>query len=247
MRPLGLVLVAAVFAGCAVPTSTPTPYFAQLLQSAPFTDLVIEVDHAPGRAPSLAAQEHLLQTLRNVTMKTNVTLRLEASLPDEARTWTSDDLVALEVRTRTTPHRAPVALLHVLYPAGHYKEPGVAGLTVSGAVLGPVVVFRDELDSTDLGLPTGPLPFPSQARDKMERVTLLHEAGHALGLVANGLPMQTAREDKDHAGHSSNARSVMYWRFEQTSGLREALLNDGTLPDTFDANDRADLQAAGGR
>jgi hypothetical protein len=34
---------------------------------------------------------------------------------------------------------------------------------------------------------------------------------------------------------------------EQMSGLREALLRDGTLPMTFDADDRADLHGGGGR
>lgn len=247
MRVLLLTLT-LVLAGCTLPLpEAPTPYFAELLQAEPFTQLVIEVDHAPGRAPSLEAQEHLLQTMRNVTSKSSVTMRLEASLPDEARTWTSRELVELEARTRTTQHAAPVAVLHVLYPAGEYEDPGVAGLAVSGPVIGPVVVFRDTLDALDLGLPTGRLPFPAQGRVAMERVTLLHEAGHALGLVDNGLPMVKDHEDKDHEGHSANPRSVMYWKFEQTDGLREALLRDGTLPDAFDEEDRADVRAAGGR
>lgn len=247
---LALLLTAALLAtGCALPTPPrpPTPYYEEILRAEPFTQLVIEVDHAPGRAPSLSAQEHLLQTLRNVTSKASVTMRLEASLPDEARTWTSQDLVDLEERTRTTQHTAPVAVLHVLYPAGQYEEPGVAGLTVSGNVIGPVTVFRDTLDDIDLGLPIGPLPTPAAARDQMERVTLLHEAGHAIGLVDNGLPMVEDHEDPEHDGHSANPQSIMYWRFEQADGLREGLLDDGTLPETFDADDRADVRAAGGR
>lgn len=245
---LATLVAATILAGCALPSpALPSPYYAEVLQASPFTQLVIEVDHAPGRAPSLAAQEHLLQTMRNITAKASVTMTLEASLPDEARTWTADDLVDLETRTRTTRHAAPVAVLHVLYPAGHYEDPGVAGLTVSGPVIGPVTVFRDTIDDIDLGLPTGPLPLPTSARDQMERVTLLHEAGHAIGLVDNGLPMVRDHEDKEHDGHSANEASIMWWRFEQAEGLREALLDDGTLPETFDADDRADIRAAGGR
>ncbi|HET6403849.1 MAG TPA: hypothetical protein VFH78_04325 [Candidatus Thermoplasmatota archaeon] len=249
MRGLTLVAVALLLAGCTLPFPNgggPRPYYEELLAGDPFTDLVVEIDHAPGRQPSTAAREHLVQELRNVTSKTRVSVKLEATLPDEGnKRWTAEELVALEKATRTTQHAAPVAVLHVLYPAGEYQNASVAGVTIGGTVMGPVVVFLDTIDK--LQSPVGPITLPRQARDEIERATLLHEAGHAMGLVNNGLPMVRDHEDPSHPGHSRNPNSVMYWQVDSLAGIRQALLDDGTIPAYFDADDRADMRAAGGR
>lgn len=248
MRAAVLLLALAVLApGCVRPPAAERPYYEEVLSAEPFTRLVVELDHAPGRAPSPEATAHLLATLRNVTSKQEVTLVLREQLPaDGAERWSAEELVALERQTRDTPHTAPTAVLHVLYPAGRFERDGVAGVTVGGPVLGPVVVFLDTLGELAAG-PAGPLPLPPQAIARLERATLLHEAGHGVGLVDNGLPQVRDREDPDHPGHSRNAGSVMYWKVESLDGLRDFILQDGTVPDEFDADDRADLRSAGGR
>lgn len=237
----------ALVAGCILPNGdAPTPYYVDLIAGDPFTDLVIEIDHAPGREPSVGAREHLIGELRNVTSKTRISVKLQASLDDDPdKRWTAADLVALEATTRSTEHKAPVALLHVLYPAGEFVNESVAGITISGTVIGPVVVFLDAID--ELQSPLGPIALPREARDEIERATLLHEAGHAMGLVDNGLPMVRDHEDPQSEGHSSNPDSVMYWQVETINGIREAFLHDGAIPAYFDADDRADLRSVGGR
>lgn len=250
-------LLAALFilaAGCTFgQPPREMPYYEQVLSGEPFTDLVVEVDHAPGHRPSAAATTHLVSTLKNVTSKARVTLVLDESLPAEARDLTFDELLQMERDTRSTEHRAPVAVLHVLYPAGTYNGSNAAGVTISGPVLGPVSVYLDVIRSIPNpveGGPLGPLPGipnPERAVEVMERATLLHEAGHAMGLVDNGLPMVTPREDPEHPGHPTNAQSVMYWAIESTAGLRQLLVQDGSVPDEFDADDRADLRSVGGR
>lgn len=246
--PLPVALALALLAaGCVLgPREPARPYYEELLAASPFTDLIIEIDHAPERAPSLLAQEHLVGELRNVTSKTRVSVLVEETLRDEpAKRWTPEALVALEAGTRSTAHDAPIAVLHVLYPAGEYERDGVAGVTVSGPLLGPVTVFLDTIER--VRAPLGNVPLPRQARDEIERATLLHEAGHAMGLVNNGLPMVRDHEDDENPGHSTNSESVMFWRVETLDGIREAFLHDGAVPIWFDANDRDDLRSAGGR
>lgn len=241
-----LVLAFALLAGCTLAQEPPRPYYEEILAGAPFTDLIVEIDHAPGREPSIPAREHLVQELRNVTSKTRVSVKLQQTLDDDgAKVWSVGDLVDLEARTRSTTHSAPVAVLHVLYPAGEFENESVAGITVSGTQIGPVTVFLDTIER--LRSPVGPVTLPREVRDEVERATLLHEAGHAMGLVNNGLPMVEDHEDGEHAGHSANEASVMYWRVETLAGLREALVEDGVLPLYFDAADRADMRAVGGR
>lgn len=247
-----LLAVMGLAAGCVLPGVQPrvVPYYEQVLGGEPFTRLVIQVDHAPGRAPSEAAKAHLLLTLQNVTRKGEIVLDVRQTLPDEPdHVWKAEELVGMERSLRRTPHEAPTALLHVLYPAGRYENGGAAGVTISGPVLGPVVVFLDVLRELRVGTPLGavPLPNPEAAAQTLERSTLLHEAGHAMGLVNNGLPMVKAREDKENEGHTTNPRSVMYWAVESENGLRQHLLRDGSVPDAFDADDLADLRAGGGR
>lgn len=247
MRAPVILIVVALAAGCVIPRGeSSSPYYEDLLAGDPFTDLVVEIDHAPGRVPSVVAREHLLAQLRAVTSKERVSVVLEETLRDDAtKRWSADDLVKLEAQTRSAEHKAPTAVLHVLYPAGRFENDSVAGVTVGGVVLGPVTVFLDTLN--EVGSPVGPLPMPQEARDEIERGTLLHEAGHAMGLVDNGLPMVEDHEDPAHEGHSSNPESVMYWQVESTSGIREALLHDGSVPIYFDEDDRQDVRSAGGR
>lgn len=256
MRLLAVALVAAMLAGCAVPGSrppAPTPYFEEVLRAEPFTRLVIEVDHAPDRKPSDAALTHLRMTFANITRKADITLLVEPSLDAAPRSWTGDELVALEASRRTTPHEAPTAVLRVLYPAGDYAgNPGAAGVTIGGPVLGPAVVFLDVLRS--MPPPAGggllpELPLPEDTVRLLERSTLLHEAGHAIGLVDNGMPMVRDHRDPDGArgAHSANEHSVMYYAVDTYEGLRKTLTDEGRVPDTFDSDDRADIRAAGGR
>lgn len=253
--PLLLVLAVAA-AGCTVPGQTQGPvvtYPSEVVGGAPWTRLVIEIDHAPGYKPSDVAITHLVQTFTNVTSKTEVVLLVEETLDPKPQRWSPDALVALEQQVRTTPHEAPTALLHVLYPAGTYERDGVAGVTIGGVTLGPAVVFLDTLREirfqTDLG-PLPPIAQPQGALETLERATLLHEAGHAIGLVNNGLDMVRPHEDTQNEGgekHSSNPDSVMYWKVDTQNGLREMLLQDGSIPSLFDQDDRADIRAAGGR
>lgn len=252
MRSRVAVLLVAVFAaGCLFPppATPPAPYYEEVLSAEPFTRLVVQIDHAPGHAPSEVAKAHLLATLKNVTRKGEIVLDVRETLDGTARSWTADDLVALERETRRTPHAAPTALMHVLYPAGKYRGANAAGVTVSGPVLGPVVVFLDAIREMRVGTDVGtlPLPNPAPAVEVLERTTLLHEAGHAMGLVNNGLPMTRPREDADNPGHSTNERSVMYWKVDAENGLRQLILDDESVPDRFDADDLADLRSAGGR
>lgn len=250
------MLAAVLLAGCTLPGAPlPAPlYPEEVLSAAPFTTLMIEVDHAPGRAPSAAALTHLHMTFQNITQKAELRLRVEQTLADSAdKRWTADDLVALEKQTRSTEHAAPTAVLHVLYPAGRFERDGVAGVTIGGPILGPAVVFLDTLreypvplDAGPLG-PAPPLPLPDESVSIIERSTLLHEAGHAIGLVNNGLEMVCPHEDAEHDGHSNNPDSIMYWAVDSLEGVRKMLLGDGQVPDKLDTNDLRDIQGGGGR
>lgn len=247
MRGAAFLLVALVVAGCTLPADplAPRPYLSDVLRPEPYTRIVVEIDHAPGYAPSEAAKAHIVHTLRNVTGK-QVDLLVTPSLLAEKRAWDADALVRLEREQRNTAHDPPRAVIHVLYPAGSYANGSAAGVTISGVVLGPVVVFLDALREIHVSLEDRPLPplgNPQPAIEVMERAVLLHEVGHAIGLVDNGLPMMRDHKDEERGAHSDNEESVMWYALESTAGLRQLLLQDGSVPDRFDADDLADVAA----
>jgi hypothetical protein len=102
----------------------------------------------------------------------------------------------------------------------------VLGVTVRADT---TAVFPDRIASA-----TSPLV----TRHRLEQAVDTHELGHVLGLV--DLARDTGRADRDHPGHSTNTRSVMYWAVE--SSLIGQVLT-GPPPRDFDAADLADLEA----
>jgi hypothetical protein len=239
------------------PSLGAAPSYPRQVVGPDWPQLVVEVDYAPGHSPGAAALDHLLTTLRDVTSKQDVELDVNQSLADTPnKVWSSDELLRLEQTSRRHTHQAPHALLHVLYPSGSYEKSGggndIAGVTIGGTQLGPVTIFLDTIrGSSCVDTPGGSVPLPvdqpTQAVGRIERSTLLHEVGHAMGLVDNGISMVSNHEDGAHPGHSPNKGSVMYWSIDTCQGLRDYFLRDGAIPDAFDGDDRADLRSVGGK
>ena len=96
-------------------------------------------------------------------------------------------------------------------------------------------MFKDTIEAT--------LSGPPMVRDAVEPAVLVHELGHELGLVNNGIPMVNGNhEDPDHPAHDSNTNCLMYWAVS-TSRVPD-LIHNG--PPDFDADCKADLAAARG-
>ncbi|HEX9815669.1 MAG TPA: hypothetical protein VGB18_01700, partial [Candidatus Thermoplasmatota archaeon] len=154
----------------------------------------------------------------------------------DAKTWSSRDLSKLANDLSSSSSGGGRVVLTVLYVDGNSE-----GDTSNGKVLGVffqkggIALFPDAINGGGL--------FGFGASD-IERAVLVHEFGHAVGLVNLGIPMQRDHEDDEHEKHSSNSQSVMYWAVENTLGLASLT---GGIPNDFDADDRADLKTAGGK
>ena len=53
----------------------------------------------------------------------------------------------------------------------------------------------------------------------VEQSTLVHEMGHALGFVNNGIPMASPHQDTEHGAHTTNSNCVMYYLNEGASDM----------------------------
>ena len=251
MRVLGVVLcVALLLPGCASPPGSDPQELtlaAHLIWTRPYPGLLVEVDHAPGRAPQEASLRMLEEVLRDVTDKREVRVLPPQPAPDEPRfrdaerNWTTSELLDLhrELFSSSSASRRGAdgwAFLHVVFLNGRAgEESEFAGLQLSNVVF----VFPDTLRRAPAGSPLPPMDAPGYAR--VEQTVLLHELGHALGLVGGDVPMVHERLSKHGRHHSRYESSPMYpWVTPHLALLAETA-DETLMPVRFDAYDLEDL------
>ncbi len=229
------VMLGTSTAGCVFDRSPfqSAPY--DFIRDDPYGALFIEIDHVAGEAPHSSATS-LLQQRAGERLSKPDGMTVETSSFDGGRdAWSVDDLKAAEDKNRDQRPGGNTMVLYVLYVDGEFEEnSGVIGIHYGST---SVAIFKERIRS---GSFTGPLGLSVA---EAEQAVLVHEFGHAIGLVNRGIPMVEDHEDDEHPGHSDNSDSVMYWRVETS----EIGLITGGPSNQFDAQDIADIRAAGGK
>lgn len=209
-----------------------------LISSAVYTSLVVEVDYVSGHAPDAAALALLEQRLRErVAKPAGIAIQLDDAIASITSRYTVADLEALEASHRDQRDQAPQTALYLIYVDGGSEfddsNGSVLGLAYGSSSL---AIFPENVAAAANRFATA---------SEVEGAVLVHELGHALGLVNNGTPMVTPHEDTSHRGHDHDSSCVMYYLIE-TTNIRTLLLNGGSPPTQFCAECVADLRAAGG-
>jgi hypothetical protein len=210
-----------------------------------YSTWVVEVDYMEGHKPDQAVLDTVRARLAAVVSKDTVRFQLDEAVPARDRTWTVEALRDfsrdhLDLRTR-----GDTVVTHLLVLDGEFEVEGVLGVTIGHDL---IAIFDATID--DATQPSCPIPtLCATPKRDIETAVYLHEFGHAIGLVDRGIDMVRDHEADECNGrpddnHSSNPDSVMYCAVETTAGL--ALLT-GSPPTQFDADDRQDLKAAGGK
>ena len=130
-------------------------------------------------------------------------------------TWTTTDLTELAVKYRKNSSTAKAAYFTLVFVKGYADKEGVADKAVIGfSVTGTpfIAMFKDVIDS---------LGEDSATSKYVEQSTLIHEMGHALGLVNNGVRMSTSHQDTANGKHCTKDTCVMYWQNEGSKDLRQ--------------------------
>lgn len=132
-------------------------------------------------------------------------------------TWTALELITLggsvSPATVVASNKATVT---VIFVNGLYQgNSGILGVHFSG--YGFAFIFKDVVTSVG-----------GTAIDQryVEQGTTVHELGHVIGLVNNGVPLASSYEDQTHPRHSSNSNCVMYWTVESSSAILGFLTNN---------------------
>jgi hypothetical protein len=237
----------------------------QFLEPSPFSQMKIEVIPVTGRDPDPNALEIMLQRAREHCHKPDgisldVDTDVAPAIASGVAQYTTQELQSFQGEHRQRFTGGSTIVLNVVYSDGVAAfGPNTLGATI-GADL--IVIFKDRIRALD---PT----LEGQA----ESSVLVHELGHALGLVNQPNRMVTPHEDEQHPGHCNNPLCVMFWELE--ASLPSASPSTSPMPSPspspspsssepspsptasptpgavfpldYDANCKADLAAAGGQ
>jgi len=207
----------------------------QLLSSATYKSVKIEVQYMTGFAPDASALNHLQTVLSAYLNKPSgisiVTKEISASI---STTLSVDQVRTIEEQNRTVFTTGDQLGVYFLYTNGNYTDNGVLGVAYRNTSM---VLFGKKIHDNSGGI-------GQASRTKLEATVLEHEFGHILGLVDLGSTMQTNHKDSAHGNHCNNSNCLMYYAAETTDIL--GFLITGNIP-SFDTNCAADLHANGGK
>ncbi len=137
------------------------------------------------------------------------------ALPNQGKTvWTQNELLNL-AKANPPPSASPEteAAVGVYFVNGRLGEDSnLLGVQFQGYPY--AFVFKDVV------VAAGGNPVDQRY---IEQAVVVHEIGHAIGLVNKGLPLASAHEDAAHPKHSTNPACVMYWAVESRANVLTTL------------------------
>jgi len=215
------------------------------LSNSPFTSLAVEIDVIDFK-PGNGADEvdpstiNLLDTRLtdrcNKPVGINVFTNdlIPTSSPLFRTVYTIQDLINIENAHRTFQDTSNQKTLYIIVVNGDSEfddqNQKVLGLAFSAS---SIAIFRENIEDV------APLPKAGNI-PAIENSVYVHEAGHNLGLVNNGINMVTQHEDPDHQHHDINSNCVMFFAVEAGLGI-------STPPNDFDQNCINDMVNVGGK
>jgi hypothetical protein len=158
---------------------------------------------------------------QNISLKVPKSLNQMTSLKAQAQEgWSSLEILSL---ANSLGHKNPdeyqdkkKIAFTLLFLEGKFEQsdgkinPLVLGVSLSGTTI--IAIFKDIVRQSGNDQDDGTAKF-------IEQSTLIHETGHAMGVVHNGIPLKVDHHDKKHGAHCSNLFCVMYWLNEGRTDL----------------------------
>ncbi|HUR61270.1 MAG TPA: hypothetical protein VM286_02760 [Candidatus Thermoplasmatota archaeon] len=233
------LILAIAFAGCSTsPVASPhleppLPVFALL---DPAADLLISIRAVRGREPAALTLDALRQNLGDSRVH-SFTILPTTYVPNSDKPYGSADLMELHA------HRPNGTDLDILFLDQAYaRDKNLTGVTFVN--YGLIAVFQDRNPFSPKVIPSNLQMPDTRIRQATERSTLVHELGHAWGLVNCGIPMVQPREDPQSKCHSIHQQSVMNFATHYNTDITNVRTEDGGDPVWhFDDQDWQDIRS----
>ncbi len=216
--------------------------------SSSLTQLTIEVFYEDGHAPytgnlglggdlwgyTTKSLDALFESFENRTVVVDTQLsQMTAFASQDTDQWTLDALQALAEAQFTPSFTSTEAQLALIFVGGQFAQSDtVLGLHIPGTYY--AFVFQEVIDN---------ISTTEISKQQIQQAVVVHELGHALGLVHNGLPMVEDHEDDDHPKHTIDENDVMFWAVESSSNVQDFVGGlAGATENLFGPNSLQDAQ-----
>ena len=248
-RLLPLVVLAGCGAGASANVGAPPAPVT--LFSAAVGKIVLEIDYQPNAEPytgsigsfadvwqiTAANVARLFQhSSKQVTLPTALS-QMEPLADIGSGPFSQEHILDIASQHRGTPSTGDTAAFYVVFLDGYFTDGDGTNqqtLGVSIGRTGVIAMFKPAIKDTGFG-------------KYVEQSTLVHELGHAMGLVNDGVPMVNAHEDISHPAHCTNAKCVLYWQNEGAGSavgfVQETLVSGSTILYGSECLDDADALA----
>ena len=184
-----------------------------------------------------------IEALFSVTSPT-LTIPTEVSQMQEVTDISGEDfdvdtILAIASRWRDGYSTSTDRTFYIVFLDGYFNDDtgrreGVLGVSIGNT--GVIAMFKPVIDSTS-------------SPQYVEQTTLVHEFGHAAGLVNNGVDLVSDHQDEEHGRHCANDDCVMYWANEGAANIGAFVSRYVLDPETviFDQDCLDDVHAAAGQ
>ncbi|MCC5913569.1 MAG: hypothetical protein JJU46_04265 [Balneolaceae bacterium] len=188
-----------------------------------------------GAEPTSESLSNLREFLEERLNKSSVDILDPKEIPPSGQeSYTTDEIRDLEHEHRESYSEDGTLVLYAMIVDGEFSNGNVLGIAYYNTSM---AIFSETVGSV-----SGGIGQPSQAT--VESIVLLHEAGHLMGLVNNGVEPQSDHHDEENGAHCDVEECLMYFAVRTTDFF--ANLFGGSIPE-LDEFCIEDLQAAGGR
>lgn len=123
----------------------------------------------------------------------------------EQNNYSRENVIQLAEELNNNDNKAPQKSIVILFLDGYYIRDGVAENRILGVNLDgtpTIAIFKPVIESAANN---------DASKALIEQSTIVHEIGHAIGLVNKGVRATTAHHDEANGAHCTNEDCVMYW------------------------------------